>query len=608
MKILGTKFFGHDSAISLIDTEKKEIFAISTERVTRIKHDELDIIEILNEYNIKDIDYITHSFSDANPYEWSFYISLNRFIRDKIKPKYIKDLKGSSSKEFKVKVLKEYLFKQPLKTIEAIKNYILYRYFFLDNRNSVVLKKFLSKELSKNEIKFKNIDFYDHHLCHAVTSYFFSNFNNQKALLFTIDGFGDGHFSKLYLMNENNQYSNIGNSKTVLFNKTENILDIGSIGNIYCNFTIAMDLTPNSDEGKVEARAAFGKKDEKLYEQLMGVVSFEKLNMVLDNNKIRLFYDISLLKEQRKKIGDENFCATVQNWLEDIVVEYLNIVGKEYPNITNLCLSGGVAANIIMSLNIYERTQFKNIYVLPPMGDDGTAIGAAILKALELGEDISWLKEYYMPYFGDEIKEEDILKALNTTFKDKVSYQKIGDGWQEIAAKSVAENKIVAICHGRMEFGPRALGNRSIIANPIHQDTRERINSTVKRRPSYQPFCPSILEEERERLFDKSFPHKHMAIAFRMKKEFWEKLPSAIHIDGTARPQFVEERDNQNYYRLIKEVQKLTGFGVVINTSFNLHGRTIVRTAEDAILDFIDCNIDELYLEGYKIILKNKNI
>jgi carbamoyltransferase len=158
-----------------------------------------------------------------------------------------------------------------------------------------------------------------------------------------------------------------------------------------------------------------------------------------------------------------------------------------------------------------------------------------------------------------------------------------------------------------MEFGPRALGNRSIIASPMFDDTRHRINSTVKRRPNYQPFCPSILEEERERLFNNSFSHKHMAIAFRMKDEFIKDLPCAVHVDGTSRPQFVEKEDNSNYYRYLKALKDLTGYGVSLNTSFNLHGRTIVRTPKDAVIDFIDCNIDELFIEGFRVKRKNES-
>ena len=156
-----------------------------------------------------------------------------------------------------------------------------------------------------------------------------------------------------------------------------------------------------------------------------------------------------------------------------------------------------------------------------------------------------------------------------------------------------------------MEFGPRALGNRSIIASPMFEGSRKKINSTVKRRPSYQPFCPSILEEERDRLFTSSFPHKHMAIAFRMKEKFIRDLPCAVHVDGTARPQFVDKEDNPDYYRYLKALKEITGYGVSLNTSFNLHGRTIVRTPENAVTDFLDCNIDEMFIEGFRVTRKD---
>ena len=320
--------------------------------------------------------------------------------------------------------------------------------------------------------------------------------------------------------------------------------------------------------------------------------------MILTLKKLSNFYDLSFLKKQRKKIGDENFCAVVQDYLQDTIIEYLHFVFQKFP-INNLCLSGGVAANIIMSLNIYERTNFKNIYVLPPMADDGLAIGSAILTAIKYDQDVSWLKNHSMPYFGDLYSREEVKSALDI-FPD-IYYEDLGDDWPKHAAKSVSEGKICALFHGKMEFGPRALGNRSIIGNPMIEHTREIINSKVKKRPSYQPFCPSILDEERERLFNESFSHKHMAIAFRMKNEFIKDLPCAVHVDGTARPQFVEEQDNPSYYRYLKELKNITGYGVSLNTSFNLHGRTIVRTPKDALTDYIDCNIDELYIEGYRV-------
>jgi carbamoyltransferase len=207
-----------------------------------------------------------------------------------------------------------------------------------------------------------------------------------------------------------------------------------------------------------------------------------------------------------------------------------------------------------------------------------------------------------MPYYGPTIEEQDILDVISAN--KQISAVKIGPEWSQLAAKSLADEKIIAIAHGRMEYGPRALGNRSILASPFNPKTKERLNLLVKRRPAFQPFCPSILEEERDKLFAESFPHKHMAMAFRMREEFRKRLPSAVHIDGTARPQFIEQEDNRAYYRLLHEFKKITGFGVLINTSFNLHGRTIVRTAKDAVTDFIDCGIDELYCEGYLITRK----
>ena len=287
--------------------------------------------------------------------------------------------------------------------------------------------------------------------------------------------------------------------------------------------------------------------------------------------------------------------------VENTIVEYLNTAYERY-KIPRLAMAGGVCANVIMNLHIFERTPFEELYIFPAMGDDGTAAGAAVLKAIELGYDVSWLKDLEMPYWGPNYSKEDVEKELKKEkWKDKIIYKYIGEDWPELAAKMIADGKIISVYQGKMEFGPRALGNRSVLADPRNPETRDKINSTVKRRPWFQPFCPSVLEKERERLFEKSYNHKYMAIAFRIKKEFWDKLPSAMHIDGTARPQFVEENNNPNYYKLIKKFKELTGYGIVVNTSFNLHGRTIVRTPEDAITDFIDCNIDAMFIEGFLV-------
>lgn len=173
--------------------------------------------------------------------------------------------------------------------------------------------------------------------------------------------------------------------------------------------------------------------------------------------------------------------------------------------------------------------------------------------------------------------------------------------WPEDAARAILNGKIVAVFQGKMEFGPRALGNRSILADPRDPNVREKMNLMIKRRPHFQPFCPSILETDREELFITSYPNKHMTMAFRFKEKFRNLFPSACHIDGTARPQFVEESDNSHYFRLLSEIKKITGYGIVVNTSFNLHGRAMVMTPEQALQDFLDCNIDILFIEGYMV-------
>ena len=604
MKIVGTKYCGHDSALCLIDTSKKTIFAMSTERVTRIKHDYLDITPILDAYQLDVVDYVAHSYNDFEDKghdgelreKMTYNKEIEKALRLIIKPNYAKDLTLSRAEKNKL------IFKSLFNNFSAVKSYYVAKYKRAlvketTEGNRKAFTNYIKKNFNKFNLKPKNIFFYDHHLCHAIPSYYLSPYNEKTALALTIDGQGDGFFSKLYVFQGLEDYKLIGQSSADFMGSGDRFL---SIGRLYNYFTKAMDLRPNSDEGKVEALAAFGKADNNLFQQLMSATYIDKNNLSINFNieKIEPFYDLEWLKGQRMKVGDENFCATVQSYLEDIIVDYLNCAYDKYP-INNLCLSGGVAANIIMSLNIYERTEFKNIYVLPSMADDGLAIGSAILTALELGEDINWLKDYLMPYFGDSYTREEVKKVLDGY--DNIIYEDLKNDWPQEAAIAVSKGKICSIFQGKMEFGPRALGNRSIIANPMLEGSRQKINSTVKRRPSYQPFCPSILEEERERLFKSSFSHKHMAIAFRMKDEFIKDLPCAVHVDGTARPQFVEEKDNPNYYKYLKALKDITGYGVSLNTSFNLHGRTIVRTPEDAVVDFIDCNIDELFIEGYRV-------
>ena len=585
MKYLGTKFFGADSAICIIDINKKKIFASSTERYTRYKHDWRDISKITNQLKIEKVHTVSHSFSEFSKKDTCFE-NKSFFILILYFRKFIDFFFDS----------KKIIYKSNSSKLRNILHSLSYIFSF---KNSFFIKKYIRKTL-KN-ISFKEIIFFDHHLCHAASSYYFSNLKyDEQSYCLTLDAQGDGHFSKFFEF-KGDKYKELASSPSEIFSHKGNIY-VASIGELYSNFTEALGLIRNNDEGKTEALAAYGLPNKKLFKELVELYFLENYSMKFKLDKIKKFYDIGYLKKLCSQIGKENFASTIQCYLEYITVEYLKCLGKKY-KIKNICFSGGVFANIILSLKIYESFKFKKIFVVPAMTDDGTASGAAVLSALNNKSNIKWIKKFNLPYYGDSFTKEQILSDLKKNSKDK-NFKYLGKNWPIKAAEAILDNKVIAIFNNSMEYGPRALGNRSIMANAFNPKMRDILNLKVKKRPKYQPFCPSILKQDREQLFLSSFDHKFMAIAFRLKKKFWKLIPSMTHIDGTSRPQFVDKKDNKDFYKLLKAIKKRKKFGVVLNTSFNLHGRAMVRTPQDAIDDFLDCNIDKLYLGGFLVIKK----
>ena len=603
MRIVGINITGNDHAISFWDTKKNDFFAISLERITRIKHDNKGLQQIKKHYPeyFKNIDMVCVGSSGDNGHSISMNqrlicrLNLRNFIYEKYKPKYLKDQKK----------LYEQLTKNPLRLgfIDFLKAGIYFIQGKLSsskNSHSSVKKylKVLFPECSQ-------IFFYDHHKSHCASSFFSSPFlNEDNVLLVSIDGFGDGHFSKAIITDKNKKFTTIRVSKTWLIPNATTTFNVFSLGIIYANFTEAMGLQVNSEEGKVEALAAFGNYDQNIYKQLNENIII-KDGEILGLPGIEKFYDLSWLKSIKNNIGEENFCATVQKFLDETLGTYVEQL-KQITKSETICLSGGVVANVIANLHVFEKKLFKNIYIVPPMADDGTSVGALALGAIDMGLDVKYANNSEMPYWGPSISNIEIKNELEI-FKDKIEFIHY-PLWQEEVSRRLESGKIGCIVRGKMEFGPRALGNRSIIASPIFGDMIDRINLNIKKRPKYQPFCPSCLEEERERLFEISYLNKHMTAAFRLKKEFYKSIPAACHIDLTARPQFVNKVDNEEYYNLLLKMKEKTGFGVLINTSFNKHGRTIVRTANDALVDFIDCVLDFMVLGDYLVTKKNDYI
>ena len=601
---LGTKFSGHDSAVCLLDFDQRSIFAISTERVTRIKHDSMDISPILQVYKFPESLHVAHCYSDFENLSGDgellskmvYTKVLEKLVRRAVRPQYFKDLLISKAK--KRRKLYRLFMNEPLALYQYVSAKINRAFCSNDadsNRSAHI--KNMEHILSESGLCAESLRFYDHHLCHAMPAYIFSGFSGAPVLSLTLDGQGDGYWSKLFLFRSPNDFVLVGSSRAQFVSKPNLVT---SIGRIYNLFTKAMGLVPDSDEGKVEAYAAYGEADEVLMSRLLTLTNIDERNLVISFDVVALQQIMSrdYLAAERLRIGDPGFCATVQKYLEVVVLKYIQAAVRK-TGVRRLCLSGGVAANIIMSLRLYESGLLDDIFVLPAMGDDGLALGSALLMAIEDKKDVGWVTQYKMPYFGDEWTGDQIHNEL--LGRNDITYEKVGHDWPRLAAREVSEGKVCALFQGRMEFGPRALGNRSIIASPCVADVTERINAEIKRRPWYQPFCPSVLEDERTRLFENSFSHKHMAIAFRLKEEFRESLPGASHVDGTARPQFVSAEDNLEYYEYLSHLKDFSGFGVSLNTSFNLHGRTIVRTPKDAVDDFLACGLDALFIGPFVV-------
>jgi carbamoyltransferase len=422
-----------------------------------------------------------------------------------------------------------------------------------------------------------------HHLAHAASAYRCSGF--EEANIITIDGQGEDDAGFL------------GYGKEGKISREFKIGHQKSLGWVYSEFTDLLGFTSHSHEGKVMGLAGWGKK----------VIDYSDLFEVSE-------YDYRLKKDWYKKLFEKygprrnrneeltakhkDLAKTVQDFTEKAGI---SLVKKIYQKtgIRNFCLAGGVALNCDMNSKIAELDFVDNIFIQPASNDAGTAIGAALECAHLIGENSDFKMEH--AYWGPEYSDEEIEKML---IESKLKFKKSKNIEEEIA-KYLADGKIVAWCQGRMELGPRALGNRSILGNPSLKGMKDKINNEVKHREVWRPFAPSILEEEAEKYFENYISNPFMLITLTVKKDKRDKLKEAMHIDNTARIQSVSKKTNPRYHKLISEFFKLTGIPVLINTSFNDEGQPIVNTPKEAVKTFYSTGIDILALGNF-ILTKEK--
>ena len=618
--VIGANFFNHDSGIFCIDVDGQRAFGMATERLTRYKHDTLppvDVIErMISEWEIdrRHVRRVVIATSLQSQMRSSVRRDLHANVsqtRGALGARYLKDVVRRTAEFERLPRLQRFRL---MLNSQAGRRLLLNR--VRGTGKHVPFREMVTRAVGRLFPRAQiEVCAFDHHLTHAAAGLILSGF--EDPLVMTLDGWGDGFFSKAFIRKGGGlkqvsasaaiRSSNSAARAQLTGVVAPHVLETGifdelSLGHFYSIVTWLLGFEPGSDEGKVEALAAYASPENDFLEALRKTVRLEPENLrltVSPDEAYSLYFDIPRLRGFVDQLGPEAVAAATQRFLEERTLELVQSVLTEFPRET-LVLNGGCAANVILNMHIYERV-CPNIYVVPAMGDDGTALGAAVLALKQAGVtdgQLRFLQETTLPYFGTRYPHSAAEKALEQA-QDRVYFEDCAVDWPEEVARRIHQGQIGAIYHGRMEWGPRALGNRTIVANPCMTETRQRINGVVKKRPLFQPFCPTIMDEEKDRLFERAYLNRHMTCAFRMRKEFWDDLPSAIHVDGTARAQFLRSSDNPNFYRVLAEFKRLSGFGVVINTSFNLHGRTIVNTPSDALEDFLDSQMDFLILDGY---------
>ena len=593
--ILGISAFYHDSAAALV-VDGKIIAAAQEERFSRIKHDSRYPFHAI-EYVLKEAKLKLNEINYIAFYEKPF-LKFERLLET-----YVAFApKGFTSFSMSMPIwLREKLFQ----------------------------KKILFNELRNHDENFNDINkiyFSDHHFSHAASAYYPSPFND--ATILTLDGVGEwatttmakGHGKELEVLKE--------------------IHFPHSIGLLYSAFTYYTGFKVNSGEYKVMGLAPYGEpkfknlildnlidlKDDGTFRLNMDFFNYPT-GLTMTNEKFSKLFGNPVRNSESELLTQfhMDIAASIQFVTEEIVLRLARSISKDSES-KNLCMAGGVALNCVANGKIYKEKIFEKIWIQPAAGDAGGALGAALgIWHKELKQErLKPIKDnmngsYLGPSFSNE-EIHDRLTTLNATF-EKFSEEKL----LKITADELSNGKIIGWFQGKMEFGPRALGARSIIADPRSEVMQKKLNLKIKYRESFRPFAPSIVREDLSEWFDLDCDSPYMLLVANInnniKKEMTEDdkklfgieklnvkrsdIPAVTHVDYSARIQTVHENTNPRYYKLIKTFKNITKCPVIVNTSFNIRGEPIVCSIEDAYKCFIGTDLDILVCEDY-ILYKEK--
>ena len=584
-KIIGISSYYHDSAVALIDNGEI-LYASQEERFSRIKHDKNFPIKALQ--NLLNYNNLALSQIDKVIFFEKPFLKFERLIETYL--------------DFAPKGILQFLKSMPIWLNEKL-----------------FMKKIIVREIKKID---KNFDetkvlFSEHHLSHAASCFYPSPF--EKAAILTADGVGEWTTTSIALGNKNK----IKILKEIQFPN--------SLGLLYSAFTYYLGFKVNSGEYKLMGLAPYGEPK---------YIDIIKTNLIdiKDDGSFRLnqkyfnyatgftmtnkrFDDLFKKKKRESEAEIEKFhmdiASSIQKVTEEIILKISMFIKKKY-NVDNLCLAGGVALNCVANGKIYKKKIFKNIWVQPAAGDAGGALGAALAYwFLELKKKRVTSKTDNMSgsFLGNSFSNNSIekdLSFLGANFSKYKDSQII-----ERTAKAITKGKAVGWFQGRMEYGPRALGNRSILADPRNEKMQKVLNLKVKFRESFRPFAPVILKEYVSNWFEFKDESKYMLMVAYIKKDklkntfsrsikglksinaIRSEVPSITHIDNSARIQTVDQKDNDLFYKLIKEFYKLTKVPILVNTSFNIRGEPIVASPRDAFNCFMGTDLDVLVIGNF---------
>ncbi len=434
------------------------------------------------------------------------------------------------------------------------------------------------------------IAFADHHLIHSF-SVLPNIFKDESWLIFSLDGEGDGLSATVNLY-QNGELRRLCETP-----------DHSSLGWLYLSVTKYLGMRPNEDEFKVMGLAPYAKDVEDPYNLLKSTIRIEGLRF---KTRFRMQNSLQFLRGEFGRFRFDNVAGAIQRLTEELTSQWVrNGIGAT--GIRNVALTGGVFMNVKANLEIARIPEVEGLRVMPSCGDESLAIGACLYgywtscKEREAEFAPQPLKDLYLgpQYTDDQIF--DYLKGKN--YGKKYHIGRMNNPEKQLS-QLLAEGRIVARFSGRMEWGARALGNRSILASPADPKVVRRINEQIKGRDFWMPFAPSILKEDEDRYIvnPKRIPAPHMIMAFESTKEARRDLVAAIHpYDFTLRPQVVDKDSNPLYHGLMAEFKKLTGIGGILNTSFNLHGEPIVCSPDDALHTFEKSGLQYLALGSYLV-------